>query len=264
MKQHNKSTGIKYMAKTIFSLKRELDSQSNNIQLIQQVTQEIKGFMISKKYDIRSYKQLTQIYKYVQDQEFALTIFPRSKPLREKQKKVLALHELDRFDEYFNYKKLDDPALKHEEEARREDIINSRLDTLNPLGLDLFAQSPVQVVLTIQTPQLDQVMLLTILISYGGIEFKDLSVFDNVNLRQEWHTKLLDIVEEYTDAYRADVLDLSDPFQSNIVKYLNSFGFEAQDAYYLELLAILSEQNNYMNWLNDLHNIVLANQMHSA
>ncbi|CAD8102051.1 unnamed protein product [Paramecium primaurelia] len=264
MNKHNKSTGIKYMAKTIFSLKRELESQSKNMELIQQVTKEIKDFMVSKKYDIRSYHQLTQIYKYVQEQEFAITIFPRKKLVREKQKKVLALHELDRFDEYFNYTKLDSPALKHEEEARREDLVNSRLDTLNPLGLELFAQSPVQAVLTIQTPQIDQVMLLTILISSGNIEFKDISVFDNINLRQEWHSKLINIVEQYTDSYRADVLDLSDPFQTNIIKYLNAFGFEAEDAYYLELLAILSEQTNYLNWLNDLHNIVLVNQIHSA
>ena len=48
------------------------------------------------------------------------------------------------------------------------------------------------------------------LISSGGIEFKDISVFDNINLRQEWHSKLLDIVEEYSDSYKSNVLDLSD------------------------------------------------------
>lgn len=59
-------------------------------------------------------------------------------------------------------------------------------------------------------------MLLTMLISSGNIEFKDVSVFDNINLRQEWHSKLLDIVEKYTDSYRADMLDLSDVFNYRI------------------------------------------------
>ncbi|CAD8066377.1 unnamed protein product [Paramecium sonneborni] len=264
MKQNNKSIGIKYMAKSIFQLKRELDFQSKNLELIQQVTKEMKDFMIKKKYDIRSYHQLTQLYKNIDEQEFAITIFPRQKALREKQKKKLALHELDRFDEYFNYTKLDSPALKHEEEDLREDMINLRLDKLNPLGLEFFAETPVQAVVTIETPQLDQVMLMTMLISSGCIEFKDVSVLDNINWRQEWHQKLLQIVDEYSDSYRANILNLSDPLQTNLVKYLNAFGFIAEDAYYLELLAILSEQTNYINWLNDLHNIVLMNQIHSA
>lgn len=42
MNKNNQSIGIKGMAKTIFALKREIENQSQNIELLNEATREMK------------------------------------------------------------------------------------------------------------------------------------------------------------------------------------------------------------------------------
>lgn len=44
---------------------------------------------------------------------------------------------------------------------------------------------------------------------------------------------------------------------------MTGFGLEAKDAYYFELLAIMSEYSNYLTWMKDLHNKLHENLIHA-
>ncbi|KAM3132542.1 hypothetical protein pb186bvf_015355 [Paramecium bursaria] len=260
--QNPNNPNVKTWAKMIFSLNAAIKSEQKYFYQYYNTKQQVEDFIKAKGYEYRAEKnyRVVQIIRTddVDNLKISLIIHPQQRKIKKEIVKSLPLHQLNAFEQHFDYIRYKNALLKQDEEQNREVIKDTILDQANPLGINLDNLLAIRFFVTIHKD--DKYFLIRCALSEGKIQFHDIQIKSNLDLTLPWTQQVSLIIENYEEQYKVEFIHLPDRLQIAILNFIKSFNVEAKDAHYIELISILQQQEQYVNWLQDVHDKIKNNQ----